>query len=201
MLQKIGKAPVGGALQPGIQRDHGQIQRPALQGGQIPLEIHFHVAVPGLVLPLPVPPVEVTGVVDGAALRRHHKGHALVGGGQRLHGDAGQGLCAVVAAQRQAFFRRLRRNAPAGEVPLRQADIVAQQEADGAAAVIQGEDGGIEMILVAVAGKDQQRLIRRQGRKLPFPPVKEQAHLLQFHRKAAVGQERHPHHRYFTAVP
>ena len=54
--------------------------------------------------------------------------------------------------------------------------------------VIQGEDMGVEVVLVAVAHKDQQGLLRPQWRQLPLPPVKEQGDGGQLHQEAAVGE-------------
>ncbi len=95
----------------------------------------------------------------------------------------------------------LLRQAPAGPVPLRQADVFAQQKPDGPGTAVQPEDLRLEVVLMAVAGQHQQGLFRRQRRQSPLPPVKQQTDALQLHKKAAVGQKCHPHHRNFTAVP
>ena len=89
--------------------------------------------------------------------------------------------------------------APAAPVPVRQADALAQKETG--VRPVQREDPGIEVVRMAVAGKDRQGLSRRQGRQLPLPPVKEQSHALQLRQKAAVAQISDAHHRYLTAVP
>ena len=65
----------------------------------------------------------------------------------------------------------------------------------------QGENGGIKVVFVAVAGKDQQRPVRRKERQLPLPPVKEQAGRLQLQEEAAVGEKCDVHQQNFTAVP
>lgn len=61
------------------------------EGSAYRREVRFHVPVPDGVLALPVPPVQIPGMKDRPAFRRHQKGHALVGGGQCLHGDARAG--------------------------------------------------------------------------------------------------------------
>ena len=57
-------------------------------------KIHFFLEsapVPPVVLlrlTRPVPPVQIAGMIDGPAVRLHQKGHARIGGQQRLHMDA-----------------------------------------------------------------------------------------------------------------
>ena len=162
-------------------------------------EVHLHVPVPGQILPLPVPPVQVPGVEDGLSLRRHQEGHPFVGRGKRLHGDARKGLRRLTAGQNPAPGGGFLPQTPAVPVPLRQADALSQQEAG--VVPVQGENAGVKVVRVAVTGKDRQRLSLRHGRQVAFPPIKQQVYALQLHQKAAVGQECDPGHRYFTAVP
>ena len=84
-LQEVPGATEAVLPQTGIQRQHGQIDLPAPERFRIPPEVRFHVPVPDGVLALPVPPVQIPGMKDRPAFRRHQKGHALVGGGQCLH--------------------------------------------------------------------------------------------------------------------
>ena len=86
-LQEVPGATEAVLPQTRIQRQHGQIDLPAP-------ERFRHTAwksasmfrVPDGVLALPVPPVQIPGMKDRPAFRRHQKGHALVRGGQCLHG-------------------------------------------------------------------------------------------------------------------
>ena len=137
----------------------------------------------------------------GLSFQGDDKRHALVGGGQRLHGDAGDGGYRLAAAQAEAAPRRVVGEVPPGAVALREADVLSQQEADVPPALRQGENGGIEVVFMAVAGKDQQRPVRRKGRQFPLPPVKEQARRLQLQEEAAVGEKCDAHQQNFTAVP
>ena len=138
---------------------------------------------------------------DGLTVRRHQERHALVGGGQRLHGDAGQGGGGLPAGEHKALGGGFRREAPLFPVPVRQADAPAQEEADLPPAVVQGEDLGVEVVRVPVAGAHQQGLSRRQRGQLPLPPVEEQAYPRQLHQEAAVVQKGDGHPLNFTAVP
>ena len=76
-LQEVPGATEAVLPQTGIQRQHGQIYLPAPERFRIPPEVRFHVPVPDGVLALPVPPVQIPGMKDRPAFRRHQKGHAL----------------------------------------------------------------------------------------------------------------------------
>ena len=170
----------------------------AFQRLRVPLEVHLHVPVPRPLLPLPMPPVQIPGVEESKAVRRHQKRLSLVGGGQGLNAGLSQGAD-LPAPQGKALCRRLRADAQAAEVP--GPDVVAQHKADVPYSVVQGEDPGVEVVLVAVAGKDVQGNPRPDRREPPLPPVKQQRHRGQLRQKAAVAQECDGHHRNFTAVP
>ena len=85
------------------------------------------------------------------------------------------------------------RNAPLGHAAAPQVDALPQEETDLPLPVVQGEDVGVEVVLVAVAHEDQQGLLPPQGRQRPLPPVKEQGDGGQLHQKAAVGKIRNAH--------
>ena len=200
-IQEVPGTPEAVLSQPGVQGQHGQIQMPVLERLCIGFEIDFHVPVPAGIFTLPVPPVQIPGVKQSAAAHGDEEGHTLIGGGQRLNLYAGRKVPDFPAAQANAVLRSGVGNIPAGAVAVSQPDVPAQQECDVPGAVIQREDGGGEVILVAVAGKHQQRPVLGNGRQSPFPPVKEEAGLRQFHKKAAVGQKGHAHYSTRTAVP
>ena len=185
-----------GLAQTGIQGQHGDVQPAALEGLAGAPEVRGHGLVPGRVLPLPVPPVQIACVKNGGVRRRHQEGDPFIGGGKSLHGDTGERLCLGAARQKEI---------PPGGTGLgdlsAEADVVSQQEGGGAAAIFQREDGGREVVLMAVAGKDQQGLARRQRGEVPLPPVEQQQHLGQLYQKAAMAQKGDGAHRYFTAVP
>ncbi len=140
----------------GIQGQHGQIDPPAPERLRIPPEVRLHVPVPGGVLALPVPPVQIPGMKDRPAFRRHQKGHALVGGGQCLHGDAGQGRGALPAGKHPAVRGGFFRESPFLPVPVCQMDALAKKESDIPLPVIQSKNPGIKVVWMAMAGKDQQ---------------------------------------------
>ena len=75
---------------------------------------------------------------------------------------------------------------------LRELDVLSQKEPCFPAAVIQREDGGGEVIFVAVTCEDQQRLFRQGGQALPQIVEKEQRRG-QLHQKAAVGKKGSAH--------
>ena len=192
-LQKIPRSPEAVLSQPGVQRQHGQVDPPAPEWLRVPLEIDLHVPVPGGVLSLPMPPVQIPGVEDRPSVGADQKGRALVGGGQRLHRDAGQGRRALAAGEDPAFCGSPVGEAPSGPVPVCQADPVSQQEADLPPPVVQGEDPGGEVVRVAMAGKHQERLVGKR-RQLSPPPVKQQRGRRQLRQKAAVVQKGDGHH-------
>ena len=78
---------------------------------------------------------------------------------------------------------------------------MAQDKLHVPAPAVQGEDFRLEVVLMAVTGKDIQGDPRRKRRELPFPPVEQQSGGVRLHQKAAVVQKRDPHQRNFTAVP
>lgn len=103
-IQKIVRPQIAARFQPGIQGKHGQIDAAATERFCVPLEIGLHIAVPSQVLFRPVPPVQVSGVENGLSVDRYHPRHALVGGGEGLHGDAGgEGAKVSCLPQRAAF--------------------------------------------------------------------------------------------------
>lgn len=135
------------------------------------------------------------------AAHRDKKRHALIRGGQGFNLYTGGKVPDFPAAQTDAVRRSGVRNIPAGAAAVCQPDVPAQQERDVPRAVVQGKDGRGEVIFMAVAGEHQQGPVRRNGRQRAFPPVKEEAGLRQFHKKAAVGQKGHTHYSTRTAVP
>ena len=93
---------------------------------------------------------------DRPAFRRHQKGHALIGGGQCLHGDAGQGRGALPAGKHPAVRGGFFRESPFLPVPVCQMDALAKKESDIPLPVIQSKNPGIKVVWMAMAGKDQQ---------------------------------------------
>ena len=124
-IQKIVRPQIAARFQPGVQGKHGQIDAAAPERFCVPLEIGLHIAVPSQVLFRPVPPVQVSGVEDELSLDRYHPRHALVGGGEGLHGDAGERGKGVMLAAAAAFGGGLRGKLPLCQIVGRQVKVAA----------------------------------------------------------------------------
>lgn len=124
-IQKIVRPQIAARFQPGIQGKHGQIDAAATERFCVPLEIGLHIAVPSQVLFRPVPPVQVSGVENGLSVDRYHPRHALVGGGEGLHGDAGERGKGVMLAAAAAFGGGLRGKLPLCQIVGRQVKVAA----------------------------------------------------------------------------
>ncbi len=83
LFQKIFHSPVTGPGQPRIQRHKGGIKRPSCKPVHLSLIVYRHIVVPRPVFPFPVPPVQITGMINPLSLRFHCPGHALVCGTKR----------------------------------------------------------------------------------------------------------------------
>jgi hypothetical protein len=77
-------------------------------------------------------------------------------------------------------------------MPRCELDVLSQEEISLPAAVIQRKDGRGEVILVAVAGKNEQGLIR-QGGETCSQIIKQKQSGRQFHQKTAVGKKGNAH--------
>ena len=132
------------------------------------LVVHSHVVAVGLALALPMPPVQVAAVVDHPPLAAQEIGVADVSG---FDGADAQLLARGLGEQQtvrpqdgragEGFIGDIEKLALA----LGQARVARDEKARERILLQQAEDLRVEMILVAVAGKDQQRLFGVERRQ------------------------------------
>ena len=76
-----------------------------------------------------------------------------------------------------------------------------QDELNVPVRAVQGEDPGVKMVRMYMAGKDVEGDPRLDRREFPFPPVEQLRGGVRLNQEAAVVQKDGPHYFSFTAVP
>ena len=175
-LEEVFHAQVKVRVLTGVQGDEGHVDVLVPQKLQLLLVQLAHLVVLKARGAVPHPAVQVPGVVDALALALHQKGHAHVGGAQGGHLE-GAHLAEGTGPHKGGLVPQLLRHLPGG-------DVVGEQVVHLPFLPGQLENGGGEVVRVAVAGKDVQGLAHLGD--VPLVVVEQQAAMVQLHKVGAV---------------